>query len=260
MQEGSESIGKLVVSRSDAPELFDPIKETFDKMASFVTMPVDVSLGFTVAARRNIRLSLTRSDCLNESVAVVPFIRRDCCSRDFCNQGSPLCYVSNLSSSQDQANRISQGIDASMNFGAQSSTRSPDRLIASVFLRAPAECWWARTIVASMKSSSKSASSWSASATLAQTPPTSQRANRTYLECQFPKSSGKSRQGQPVRAMNSTASTKRRLSAARPPLSVGLPGRKSAIRDHCSSLNIRRLMCNIQIPGCKHKSATVNRP
>jgi hypothetical protein len=50
------------------------------------------------------------------------------------------------------------------------------------------------------------------------------------------------------------------LSAARPPLSVGFPGSKSAIRDHWLSLNIRRSICNIQNSGCKHKSATVNRP
>ena len=34
---------------------------------------------------------------------------------------------------------------------------------------------------------------------------------------------------------------------------------KSAIRNHCLSFNIRRLMSNIQIAGCKPKSATVNR-
>jgi hypothetical protein len=43
-------------------------------------------------------------------------------------------------------------------------------------------------------------------------------------------------------------------------LSVGFPGNKSAIRNHCLSFNIRRLMPNIQIPGYKHKSITVNRP
>lgn len=39
----------------------------------------------------------------------------------------------------------------------------------------------------------------------------------------------------------------------------GFPGCKSAIRNHCSSFNIRRSMCKIQISGCK-KSATVNSP
>ena len=34
---------------------------------------------------------------------------------------------------------------------------------------------------------------------------------------------------------------------------------KSAIRNHCLSFNIHRLMSNIQISGYKYKSATVNR-
>jgi hypothetical protein len=43
-------------------------------------------------------------------------------------------------------------------------------------------------------------------------------------------------------------------------LSVGLPGSRCAIRNHCLSFNISRSMTYTQIPGCKHKSATVNRP
>lgn len=227
-------------------------------MASLVAMPVDISLGFAVAARWDIGQCLGRFDRFDELVAVVAFIGRDCGGGDVRKQGGR--HISDLATGQDQTQRIAQGIDTGVNLGGQSATRPTDRLIATVFLRAPAECWWARTMLASMKSTSKLASSRSASATRAQTLPLSQRANRTYVECQFPKSSGKSRQGQPVRATKSTASTKRRLSTARPPLSVVLPGSKSAIRDHCLSLNIRRLMCNIQISGCKHKSATVNRP
>jgi hypothetical protein len=45
------------------------------------------------------------------------------------------------------------------------------------------------------------------------------------------------------------ASMSRRLFAARPPLSVGLPGNRSQIRAHCASLNIRRFMSHIQKTG-----------
>ena len=260
MQKGIESISQFVVSRGDASELFEPIEETFDKVASLVTMPVDQTLCLPILARRNIGFYSVVFNGFDQFVAVVTFIRSDCFSLNLGNQSSPLGYIGNLARSQNQANRITQGINTSMNLGGQPATRTADRLIATVFLGAPAECWWARTIVASMKSSSRSASSCSASATRHQTPDASQRAKRTYTECQLPNARGRSRYGQPVRAINSTASTKRRLSAARPPLSVGLPGSKSAIRDHCLSFNIRRFMCNIQISGCKHKLATVNRP
>lgn len=260
MQEGVKTAGEFVVARGDATKLLEPIEEAFNQMARFVAMPVDWALIDSVAARRDIGNGVGSFDGFDQHIAVVAFVGGNGSGWNASDQRGALGYIGDLSAGQDQTQRIAQSIDASMNFRRQSTARSADRLIATVFFGAPAACWCARTIVASMNNSSRSASPLSASATRAHTPPFSQRAKRTYIECQLPKSAGKSRHGQPVRAMKSTASTKRRLSAARPPLSVGLPGNKSAIRNHCLSFNIRRLMFSIQIPGCKHKSATVNRP
>lgn len=148
---------------------------------------------------------------------------------------------------------------ARVNPGRQPAARPADRLIAPVFLGAPAECWWARTTVESMNSSSKSASPRRASATRAQTPPASQRAKRIYTECQLPNSRGRSCHALPTRAVYGTASTNNRLSAARPPLSFGFPGNNSEIRAHCASLNMRRLIAFFQLYECKYKSITVNR-
>lgn len=260
MQESVETAGEFVVARGDATELLEPIEETFNQIARLVAMPVDWALIDSVAARRNIGNGVGGFDGFDQLIAVVAFVGGNGSGWNASNQRGTLGHIGDLSAGQYQTQRIAQGIVANMNFRRQSTARSTDRLIATVFFGAPAACWCARTIVASMNNSSRSASPLSASATRAQTPPFSQRAKRTYIECQLPKSAGKSRHGHPVRAMKSTASTKRRLSAARPPLSVGLPGNKSAIRNHCLSFNIRRLMSNIQIPECKHKSATVNRP
>jgi hypothetical protein len=260
MQEGVESAGKFVVSGCDTAELLEAIEESLDEVSCLVAVPVNISLGVAIASRWDYRFCTGGLDDVNQGIAVVALVGDDGAGRDCLNQGSALRDIGNLASRQDQTNRIAECIDTCMNLGGQPAPRATNRLIATVFLGAPAACWWARTIVASMKSSSKSASPWIASATRCQTPYSSQRANRTYTECQFPHSLGKSRQGDPVRARYKTASTKRRLSAALPPLSVGLPGNNSAIRNHCASFNIRRSMCHIQIPECEHKSATVNRP
>lgn len=260
MQECVESIGQFVVSGCDTTELLEAIEESLDKVSRLVAMPVDFALGVAVAPWRDDGLGTGSLDGFDQGVAVVPFIGDDCAGGDRLDQGCALRDIGNLACGQDQTNRVTKCIDTGMDLGAQPAPRTADRLIATVFLGAPAACWWARTMVASMNSSSRSASPCSASATRCQTPYPSQRANRTYTECQLPSSRGKSRHGDPVRARYKTASTNCRLSAARPPLSVGLPGSKSAIRTHCSSFNIRRPMCNIQIPGCKHKLATVNRP
>jgi hypothetical protein len=50
---------------------------------------------------------------------------------------------------QHQFDRISQGINERMDFGGQSAAGSPDGL-RTVFFRAPALCWCARTMVASI--------------------------------------------------------------------------------------------------------------
>ena len=260
MQKGVESVGEFVVSGCDTAELLETIEKSFDEVSRLVSMPIDFALGVAVASRRDDGLGAGRLDGFDQSVAVVAFVGDDRAGGYRLDQGRALRDVSDLAGGQNQSNGIAKSVDTGMNFGRQSASRTADRLIATVFLGAPAACWWARTTVASMNSSSRSASPCSTSATRCQTPYPSQRAKRTYTECQLPSSFGKSRQGDPVRARYKTASTNCRLSAARPPLSVGLPGSKSAIRNHCSSLNIRRPMCNIQIPGCKHKSATVNSP
>ena len=260
MQEGIEWIGKFVVSGSDSTELLEAIEEALDEMACFVAMSVDGPFGLAVAAWWDVGNSTRCFNVLDQLIAVISLVGGDGCGLDAGDQGGALRDISHLPAGQDQANGVAQGIDAGVNLGGQPTSRTADRLIATVFLGAPAECWWARTMVASMNSSSRSASPWTASASRLHTPPTSQRANRIYTECHFPKFLGKSRQGQPVRAMNKTASTKRRLSAAPPPLSVGLPGSKCAICNHCLSFNISRFMCHTHIPGCKHNSATVNRP
>jgi hypothetical protein len=62
-----------------------------------------------------------------------------------------------------------------------------------------------------------------------------------------PKSGCRSRQGEPVRAIQSTASRKPRLSRPRRPGSPGLPGSRGAIRSHCASLKIRRIKARLLI-------------
>ena len=260
MQEGIESSRKFVVARGEATKLLEPMEESFNKIACLVSLPVIVTRSEAIASWRDDRLSAGGLNGGDEGVAVVALVRNDGIGRDGFHQGRSLVNVGPLTTGEDQSQRIAQGIHASVNLGRQTTPRAADRLIATVFFGAPAECWWARTTVESMNNSSRSASPWKASAMRDHTPPSSHRAKRTYTECQFPNSCGRSRHGLPTRAVYSTASTNSRLSAARPPLSVGLPGNKPSILAHCASLNIRRSICHIQIPGCKHKSTTVNSP
>ena len=140
MQEGIEPIGKFVVSGCDTAELLEAIEESLDEVSCLVAVPVDVAFGVAIASRRNDRFSTGGLDDVDQSIAVVTFIGDDSAGRDCLNQGSPLRDISHLAGCQDQTNRIAKGIDTSMNLGRQPASRATDRLIATVFLGAPAAC------------------------------------------------------------------------------------------------------------------------
>ena len=260
IEEGIEAMIEFVVSSSKGPKLFEPIEESLNEISGLVSLLVIRAKRKSIAARRNNSLGPCGDDDVHEGIAVIPFVGDHSIGCDSLDQSRALRNVGGVATGQDQAQRITQGIYTGVNLGGQPTARTADRLIATVFLGAPAECWWARTTVESMNSSSRSASRCSTSATRDHTPLVSQRAKRIYTECQLPNSAGRSRQGLPTRAVYSTASTNKRLSTARPPLSVSLPGNNSEMRAHCPSLNIRRSIVAIQRTGCEHKSATVNRP
>jgi hypothetical protein len=113
--------------------------------------------------------------------------------------------VRDLATCQKHTDGITQPIHGSMNLCRQSTTRSFDAL-RPFFFWVPVECWWARTMVLSVKSISKSGSPETALANRTQVPFSHHRANRTYTLCQFPNAVGKSRHGEPVLAIQSTAS------------------------------------------------------
>ncbi len=75
------------------------------------------------------------------------------------------------------------------------------------FFCAPAACWWARTMVESINSASRSGSLANSSTMRAHTPFLLQRDNRLYTLCQLPNGLGRSRHGEPVRTIHSTTST-----------------------------------------------------
>ena len=97
-------------------------------------MPVDWVLIDSVAARRNIGNGVGGFDGFDQLIAVVAFVGGNGSGWNASNQRGTLGHIGDLSAGQYQTQRIAQGIDASMNFRRQSTARSTDRLIATVFL------------------------------------------------------------------------------------------------------------------------------
>ena len=147
--------------------------------------------------------------------------------------------VGGLSRCEFTTGAVAERFDQGMNLRGQATARAADGLGAISFW-APAACWCTRITVESRNTSSTSASVAHSLKTLSHTPLFCQRAKPRYTLFQGAKSSGRSRHGAPERAIQSTASTNRRLSAAVRPRSPGLPGSRWKIRSHWSSRRLKR--------------------
>src|SRR5471030_3003091 len=183
----------------------------------------------TTGATGDDSLNACRIQMLHDRVCIVSLVGSQTGGFQFAQQRQSLGTVSSLSARQMKARKHTQAVDQGVNLGAQSATRAPDRLF-SFFFAAPAACWWARTIVLSIKTSSRSASPASLASTACHISARDHLEKRWYTLFHGPKSGGKSRHALPVRAIHSTASTNSRLSPAVRPGSVPLPGSKGAIR------------------------------
>ena len=237
MDERQKRRGEFVVARGDASELLDATEETLDQIAIFVEMPIERARAEPIGAWRDHRLAALRRNRCDEGIRVVPLVGDDEACGLILDQRCGLVDIGDRSGREHDAHRIAQGVDGHMPFCRQPTPRTPDFLTARFFW-APEECWWARTRVESRNRCSKSASPCIAVAIRSQTPDSRQREKRTYVRCQRPNPAGKSRQGLPVRMIQSTASTNRRLFRAVQPGSPALPDRRGSMRSHRSSRNI----------------------
>src|SRR5262249_48872240 len=145
-------------------------------------------------------------------------------------------HVGRLAGRQDQGDRQTESDDRCVDFGAESTATAAQRFgfRTAVFWGAPAACWCARITVESKLSHSRSGSCKD-SYTRCQTPLRDQRSNRFQTLPHLPKRSGRSRHGDPVLAIQRTASTNRRLSLAVTPGSPGWPESRCLIRSQFSS-------------------------
>ena len=134
MQESTETAGQLVVASRNTAELLEAIEETFDQVARLVAMPIDGALIDSVASRRDIGKGRAGFDGFDQFITVVAFVGRNRGCWNIGDQCRVLSHIRHLSAGQDQTQGITQGINAGMDFRRQSTARSADRLIATVFL------------------------------------------------------------------------------------------------------------------------------
>src|SRR2546423_4876584 len=231
--------------------MLDLVEEALDQIAVLVDVLVVGDGLRSRSGRWNDGRRPGICDAGAKPIGVIALVGQQMFERNAADQVLGLDDVVHLATGQDEANGVAKRIHAGADLGAQAAARTPDRLIfAPPF--APAACWWARTMVESMIRYSKSGFSTNAWKIRSQAPFLAQRRKRWKTLFQLPNAGGRSRQGAPARAIQSTASTNRRLSSPCRPLSPSLPGTSRSMRSHCASVNSRRI--KIALPSCDLES------
>ena len=157
---------ELLITRSDTAELFELIKESLDEVTRLITMMIIVAWRSSIRARWNNRFGRVGLNLLHQGITVIAFIGGvPSLSRGndglgigrHSQQGVGLTHVGLFGARQGESDRVAQRINEAVNLGSETAARAAQSLRA-VFFLAPAACWWARTAVLSIITSSSSRS------------------------------------------------------------------------------------------------------
>ena len=160
---------------------------------------------------------------------------------------------------ENEAHEIAERIGERQDFGGYAALRAADRLALSPPF-APCPWRWTLTMVASTMAYSMSGSSETASNSRFQISAFTQSRKRVNTLFQWPNKGGRSRQGLPVRAIHSTASTNCRLSLPLRPGSLGLPRQSGSIFAHWASVKTNRSIRSLNHNQARMRILNPNRP
>jgi hypothetical protein len=134
----SEEVGgQLLEAHGDATVALDALEEVLDEMAFLVEMAVEFPRLLSAGTGRNDGDATLRAGLFDDRVGVVALVGEDVGIMDAGEQPRGLGYVVDLPLGEVEMNRISEGVDTSVNLRGWSSSGVPDRL-GSRFFRAPA--------------------------------------------------------------------------------------------------------------------------
>src|SRR3978361_860384 len=176
-------------------------------MPPFVHLLIDGERRCAAGALRDDGFGAARGEIGDNGVASERLVGDQRVEGQSVNQRWHAHGVEALSRQKHEAHEIAERIGESQDFGGHATFRTADRLALGPPF-APCPWRWTLTIVASTIAYSMSGSSETASNSRFQMSAFTQSRKRVNTLFQWPNDGGKSRQGLPVRASHSTASTK----------------------------------------------------
>ena len=149
MDGGEKISGELVVARCDCAKMLDGIEESFDQVALAIEHEIATALDKSVDLGRDDRRDPALLKGLDQPIGVIRLVGEEGLRIDVLQERFCLAEVRGLAWGQREGDGIAQRVDEGVDFGGQTASGAADGLVAAVFFRAPALCWWARTTVAS---------------------------------------------------------------------------------------------------------------
>jgi len=130
----------FLVARGNAAVVLDLVNEPLDQIAFLVQMLVVRDGLRSRAARWDHRLGAELGHGGAKFVGIIPLVGEHVFGGKAIDQSFGLADVVDLPRGQNEADRIAEGIDTDIDFGAQAAARTPDRLILVSPFLAPAAC------------------------------------------------------------------------------------------------------------------------
>ncbi len=136
---GQEIAGGFVVTCGDGPILLEPCEEVLNQVARLEKVAVIGAGGFAIASRWNDgRLSRRGERFQYALVGIEGFVGDEGAGLHAGQELISAGQIMGFATRQDEADRVAQRVDQGMDFGAQSTAGTADRLVLSGFFWAPA--------------------------------------------------------------------------------------------------------------------------
>src|SRR4029077_3860742 len=221
----------FVGAQGDTLELLEFAEEVFDQVAPFVHLGVDLERGGAARMLRDHDFGAAPVEGGDDVIAVEGLVGDQGGELDALDQWRDPHRVVALAGQQHESDEVAERIGEGQDFGRHAAFGLAYGLALSPPF-APCPWRWTLTIVASTMAYSISGWSETASKSRLKTSALTQSRYRLKTVFQGPNSGGRSRHGLPVRAIHSTASTKRRLSSPLRPGSDFFPRQCGSIFAH----------------------------
>src|SRR5215213_277869 len=245
MDHSLEALIGFVGAHGDALELLELAKEVLDKMAPFVHFGIDLERDGAARMLRDNDLGAASVEIGDDVITVESLVGDQGAELKAVDQRRHPGRVKALPRQQHKADEIAQSVGEGQDFCRHAAFGVADGLARSPPF-APCPWRWTLTIVASTMAYSMSGSSEAASKSRSKTSARTQSRYRLKTVFQRPNIGGRSRQGLPVRAIHSIASTNRRLSAPLRPGSDFFPRQCGSIFTHWASVSTYRSIASLK--------------